>query len=93
MLGVSVDSVKSHEKFVGKYGLDFPLLADTEKEVANSYGAWGEKKRYGRTYMGITVKLALHFGSKAELGRMASRKLEVRSPEEAFCLGYRGLGV
>ena len=53
VLGVSADSVKSHEKFVGKYGLDFPLLADTEKEVANSYGAWGEKKRYGRTYMGM----------------------------------------
>ena len=53
VLGVSADSVKSHEKFVGKYELNFPLLADTEKVVANSYGAWGEKKRYGRTYMGM----------------------------------------
>ena len=53
VLGVSVDSVKSHEKFAGKYGLDFPLLADTEQVVANAYGAWGEKNRYGRTYMGM----------------------------------------
>ncbi len=53
VLGVSADSVKSHEKFVGKYELNFPLLADTEKVVANSYGAWGEKQRYGRTYMGM----------------------------------------
>ena len=53
VLGVSADSVKSHEKFVGKYELNFPLLADTEKVVANSYGAWGEKSRYGRTYMGM----------------------------------------
>ena len=53
VLGVSADSVKSHEKFVGKYELNFPLLADAEKVVANSYGAWGEKKRYGRTYMGM----------------------------------------
>lgn len=53
VLGVSIDSVKSHERFAGKYELDFPLLADTEKEVANAYGAWAEKSRYGRTYMGM----------------------------------------
>ena len=53
VLGVSADSLKSHAKFVGKYDLNFPLLSDEEKTVANAYGAWGEKNRYGRTYMGM----------------------------------------
>ena len=53
VLGVSADSLKSHENFVAKYDLNFPLLADTEKTVADAYGAWGEKKQYGRTYMGM----------------------------------------
>jgi peroxiredoxin Q/BCP len=53
VLGVSPDSVKSHDKFKLKYGLPFPLLSDPEHQVAELYGAWGEKKMYGRTYMGI----------------------------------------
>ncbi len=53
VLGVSPDSVKSHQKFKSKYGLPFTLLADTEHRVAEAYGAWGEKKMYGRTYEGI----------------------------------------
>jgi peroxiredoxin Q/BCP len=50
---VSPDSVKSHDKFVAKFGLPFTLLADTNHEVAEAYGAWVEKSMYGRTYMGI----------------------------------------
>lgn len=53
VLGVSPDSVGSHEKFTGKFGLNFPLLADKDTEVAKAYGVWVEKKQYGRTYMGI----------------------------------------
>jgi peroxiredoxin Q/BCP len=53
VLGVSPDSVKSHDKFRDKYDLPFPLLSDPEHEIAERYGAWGEKKMYGRTYMGI----------------------------------------
>lgn len=53
VLGVSPDTVKSHEKFALKYQLPFALLSDPEHEVAEMYGAWGEKKMYGRTYMGI----------------------------------------
>ncbi len=53
VLGVSPDPVKSHDKFRNKYDLPFPLLADTEHEVALAYGAWGEKSMYGRKYMGI----------------------------------------
>ncbi len=53
VLGVSPDSVKSHDKFRLKYELPFALLSDPDHQVAEMYGAWGEKKMYGRTYMGI----------------------------------------
>ncbi|MCL6474060.1 MAG: thioredoxin-dependent thiol peroxidase [Firmicutes bacterium] len=53
VLGVSPDSLASHQKFAQKYGLPFPLLADEGAQVATTYGVWKEKKQYGRTYMGI----------------------------------------
>ena len=52
VLGVSPDQVKAVGKFDQKYGLGFPLLADSDHEVAERYGVWVEKSRYGRTYMG-----------------------------------------
>lgn len=54
VLGVSKDSVASHQKFAEKYGLPFPLLADTEATVAKSYDVYGEKSMYGKKYMGVT---------------------------------------
>ena len=53
VFGVSKDSLVSHEKFVGKYSLNFPLLSDEDTSVATAFGAWGEKKMYGRTVMGM----------------------------------------
>ena len=53
VLGVSPDGVTSHVKFKQKYGLPFPLLADTGHEVAEAYGVWVEKSMLGKTYMGI----------------------------------------
>lgn len=53
VLGVSTDSVASHEKFAAKYELPFPLLADEDHAVAEKYGVWVEKKNYGKTYMGL----------------------------------------
>ena len=53
LFGVSPDSVESHQKFKQKYRLPFPLLADPDHRVAEAYGAWGEKSRYGRKAMGI----------------------------------------
>ena len=53
VLGVSPDSVKSHQKFKTKYSLPFPLLADEGHAVAEAYGVWGEKSMYGRKYQGI----------------------------------------
>jgi peroxiredoxin Q/BCP len=53
VVGISPDTPAKQKKFDDKYGLGFPLLADEDHAVAESYGAWGEKKNYGRTYMGI----------------------------------------
>ncbi len=53
VLGVSPDGVASHEKFKADFELPFTLLADTDHAVAEAYGVWQEKARYGRTYMGI----------------------------------------
>lgn len=53
VIGVSPDSVASHKEFAEKYQLNFNLVADTEKEILQQYGAWGEKKMYGKTYMGV----------------------------------------
>ena len=53
VLGVSILDEKSKAKFAVKHGLTFPLLADADHEVAEKYGVWQEKVRYGRKYMGI----------------------------------------
>jgi peroxiredoxin Q/BCP len=53
VLGVSPDDEKSHQKFVAKHSLPFPLLVDTDHALAEKYGAWGEKNMYGRKMMGI----------------------------------------
>jgi thioredoxin-dependent peroxiredoxin len=52
VLGVSVDPVKSHQKFVDKYKLPFPLLSDEDKKIVNAFGVWGEKTFMGRKYLG-----------------------------------------
>lgn len=56
VIGVSADSEQSHQKFIAQHQLPFPLISDTEKKVLQDYGAWGEKKNYGKTYMGIIRK-------------------------------------
>jgi len=53
VLGVSTDSVESHQKFSKKFQLNFPLLSDIDKKVVQAYGVWKEKSLYGRRYMGI----------------------------------------
>ena len=53
ILGVSVDPVKSHDKFVTKFKLPFTLLADEDKKIVEAYGVWGQKSFMGRKYMGI----------------------------------------
>jgi len=53
IIGVSADDEKSHQKFAGKYNLPFSLIADPQKKIIKDYGAWGEKKMYGKSYEGI----------------------------------------
>ena len=52
VIGVSVDSAASHQKFINKHQLPFALIADTEHELVEAMGVWGEKSMYGRKYMG-----------------------------------------
>lgn len=56
VVGVSKDSVASHKKFAEKYELPFTLLADTSTQLLQTFGAWGEKKMYGKTVMGTIRK-------------------------------------
>jgi peroxiredoxin Q/BCP len=51
--GISVDSAKSHDKFITKYQLKFPLIADESHEIVEAFGVWVEKSMYGKSYMGI----------------------------------------
>ena len=53
IIGVSPDNEKSHKEFAGKYSLPFPLIADPDKKILSVYGAWGEKKMYGKTVTGV----------------------------------------
>lgn len=56
VIGVSADSESSHRKFISKYELPFRLISDVDKKVLQDYDAWGEKKMYGKSYMGILRK-------------------------------------
>ena len=53
VIGISPDEVDAVKKFVGKFDLDFTLLADADHAVADAYGTWGEKSMYGKKYMGV----------------------------------------
>jgi peroxiredoxin Q/BCP len=52
LFGVSTDSVESHQKFIKKHGLQFPLLSDPDQKIVKAYGVWAEKSMYGKKYMG-----------------------------------------
>ncbi len=63
VVGVSIDSEKSHQKFIEKHQLPFTLIADENQEVVNLYGVWQEKSMYGRKYMG-TVRVTFVIDEK-----------------------------
>lgn len=52
IFGVSINNIKSHEKFIMKFDLPFPIIADEDHQIAESYGVWVEKSMYGKKYMG-----------------------------------------
>ena len=66
IIGISPDSPARQQKFDTKYGLGFPLLADEDHAVAEAYEVWGEKKNYGKTYMGI-IRSAFLIDEKGKL--------------------------
>jgi thioredoxin-dependent peroxiredoxin len=53
VVGVSRDPMKSHEKFIGKYSLDVPLISDEDGRISEAFGTWVQKSMYGRKYMGM----------------------------------------
>ena len=79
VLGISPDSVKSHQKFKQKHGLNFPLLADQDHKVAEAYGVWKEKNNYGIKALGIVRSSFL----VDEQGRIADEWRQVKAKEHA----------
>jgi len=79
ILGVSKDSLGSHDKFIQKYGLNFTLLSDEDLKVNNLYGTWVEKENYGRKYWG-TERSTFVIGKDGKLKRIF-RKVKVDGHE------------
>jgi peroxiredoxin Q/BCP len=75
VIGVSRDPMKSHEKFIGKYGLDVPLASDEDGQISSAFGTWVEKSMYGRKYMGMERATYL-IGADGRVSR-AWRKVKV----------------
>ncbi len=69
VLGVSKDSVASHQKFKAKQNLNFPLLADTDTRVMQAYGAWGEKTLYGKKMIGC-IRTTVLIGKDGKIERI-----------------------
>lgn len=72
VVGISKDSVKSHKNFATKYELPFTLLSDTSTEILQAFGAWGEKKMYGKTTMG-TIRKTFIFDEAGILVRIIEK--------------------
>lgn len=81
VLGVSVDSEKSHRKFIEKQQLPFPLIADTDKQLVEAFGVWGEKTLAGRKYMG-TFRTTFLIDESGTIEKIITPK-EVKTKEHA----------
>lgn len=90
VFGVSPDSARSHAGFREKYQLPFPLLVDSEKELAKAYGVWEKKKNYGREYMGIVRSTFVVDG--AGVVRKAYRGVRVAGHADAVLAVAKELG-
>ena len=83
VLGISVDSVASHEKFVTKYELPFTLLADEAKEVVELYGVWGKKKSFGKEYFG-TKRMSYLIDSQGKIAKVYPKVKPEQHAEEVL---------
>ncbi len=81
VIGVSVDSEKSHQKFIEKNALPFPLIADTDKKLVEQFGVWGEKSMCGRKYMG-TFRTTFIINEEGVIERVITPK-EIKTKEHA----------
>lgn len=81
VIGVSVDSAASHQKFITKNELPFPLIADTDHRLVEAFGVWGEKSMYGRKYMG-TMRTTFIIGPDGIVKRIITPK-EVKTKDHA----------
>ena len=81
VIGVSVDSEKSHQKFIEKNQLLFTLIADTDKKLVEEFGVWGEKSMYGRKYMG-TFRTTFILNEEGVVERIIGPK-EVKTKDHA----------
>lgn len=81
VIGVSVDSAASHQKFIAKNELPFPLIADTDHRLVEAFGVWGEKSMYGRKYMG-TMRTTFIIGPDGIVKRIITPK-EVKTKDHA----------
>ncbi len=88
LFGVSVDDAKSHEKFIGKYQLPFPLLSDTDHKIVEAYGVWVEKSMYGKKYMGAE-RSTFVIGADGKIAALY-RKVQ---PEEHVSLLQQALAI
>jgi peroxiredoxin Q/BCP len=88
VLGVSTDSVQSHDRFKAKFQLPFPLLADEDHKVAEAYGVWVEKNRYGRKYMG-TERSTFLIDADGRIARVWN-KVKVEGHAEEVLAAARG---
>ena len=72
IIGVSPDSVKSHQNFCAKHELNFTLLADTDHSLSEAFGVWQQKRMYGREYMGI-VRTTFLLDAEARITHIISK--------------------
>jgi peroxiredoxin Q/BCP len=92
VLGVSPDDAASHVRFKEKYELPFTLLADTDHAVAEQYGAWGEKRNYGKTSMGI-IRSTFVIGADGTVTKaMPNVKPDTHADKVLAVLGDGGVG-
>ncbi len=69
VIGVSADSIESHQKFAQKYQLPFSLIADPDKKIISAYEAWGQKKMYGKVYEG-TLRITYVIDEEGKISRI-----------------------
>ncbi len=85
VLGASIQGEASHQKFIAKYDLPFPLISDTDKSVHEAYGTWGVKKRYGKEYYG-TIRTTFVIDEKGKIEHIIQKVKNKEATEQILKL-------